>query len=85
MLKRWVRLRRVWKTEEAYQVLNLLRGERIRARTIPDEFNGDLGNRRMMFTDPERLWAVFVRANQAEQAVTLLRDERLLPGGGDSK
>ena len=78
MRNRWIRLPRFWKTEQAYQVMNLLKEYHISARTIPDEFNGSHGNRRMLTMDKNMLWPVYIRAKRLEQAIAVLTEERLL-------
>lgn len=69
---------RCWKTEQAYQVMHLLREYRISARTVPDEFSGSNGRRRMLSMNREILWPVYVRAKQLERAIAILTDEKLL-------
>jgi len=75
---RWVRLPRAWKTEQASQVIYLLKGYHIRAKTLPDEFNGLYGNSRIQYMDSEAMWSVFVRADKLSQAVRILKAEELL-------
>lgn len=75
----WTRLCRVWNTDEAYQVLNLLREEHIQAKTVPDEFNGPCGNRRLLSMDSEQWWPVYVKARHAKRTIALLRKEGLYP------
>ena len=73
----WIQLPHVWKTAQAYQIMNLLKANRIYARTLPDEFNGAVGNERMMKMDSEVLWPIFVKARNAEQAIKVLSEEVL--------
>lgn len=73
----WIQLPHVWKTAQAYQIMNLLKANRIYARTLPDEFNGAVGNERMMKMDSEVLWPIFVKARNAEQAIKVLSEEAL--------
>lgn len=72
-----IRLPRSWKTEQAYQVINLLKESHIRARTEPDVFNRPFDSR-MLSRDPETVWPVFVRKRTFERAVAILKAERLL-------
>ena len=78
MRNRWISLPRFWKTEQAYQVMNLLEQYHISARTMPDEFNGSLGNRRMLTMDRNTLWPVYIRAKYFEKAIAILAEEQLL-------
>ena len=73
----WIQLPHVWKTAQAYQIMNLLKANRIYARTLPDEFSGTIGNQRMMNMDSEVLWPIFVKARQAELAIVILTKESL--------
>lgn len=74
----WSQLPRSWKTEDAYQVFNLLKEYRITARTKPDEFSAPTGDWKMLFMDSETVWPVFVKTRQLEQAISILTEERLL-------
>lgn len=71
-------LLRYWKTEQAYQVMNLLKEYHIGAKTLPDEFNGAYGNTWMLSLDPEIMWPVYVRARKFERAVAILTEEGLI-------
>ena len=78
MRNKWIRLPRFWKTEQAYQVMNLLKEYHISARTLPDEYNGPNGISRMLTIDRNILWPVFIREKHLEQAIAILAEEQLL-------
>ena len=71
-------LLRYWKTEQAYQVMNLLKEYHIGAKTIPDEFSGAFGSSRMLLLDPEIMWLVYVRKRNFERAAAILTEGQLL-------
>lgn len=75
----WVRLHHVLKTNQLYQAINLLDEYRIRARTLPDEFNGKGGNVRLLSMDFEVMWPLFVKRKQLAQAIKILTAEHLFP------
>ena len=77
MRSRRRQLLRYWKTEQAYQVMNLLKEYHIRAKTVPDEFNPPFDSR-MLSIAPEIMWPVYVRARNFERAVAILTEEQLL-------
>ena len=74
---RWGQLPRTWKTPQAYQIINMLKANRIYVRTLPDEFSGAIGKQRMMNLDSETMWPIFVKARQAELAIMILSKENL--------
>lgn len=74
---RWVRLPHSFKTADAYQAINLLKENHIRAMTVPDEFNGRIGNHRMTHMDSETMWPIYVLGRHAEQASSILSKEHL--------
>ena len=74
---KWIKLPPAWNTAQAYQAINLLKDNRINTRTLPDEFNGTVGNERMMNMNSDAMWAIFVKARNVERAINVLSEEGL--------
>lgn len=70
----WKELGAVWPTEQAYQVMELLKQNRVRCRMPADD---------MFFTDPfhlprpDRRWAIQVRRRDVKRAMAILAREDL--------
>lgn len=74
---KWIKLPPAWNTAQAYQAINLLKDNRINARTLPDEFNGTVENERMMNMNSGAMWLIFVKARNVERAIKVLSEEGL--------
>ena len=74
---KWIKLSPAWNTAQAYQAINLLKDNRINARTLPDEFNGTVGNERMMNMNSDAMCPIFVKARNVERAIKVLSEEGL--------
>ena len=74
---KWIRLPPAWETAQAYQAIHLLKDNHINARTLPDEFNGTVGNERMLNMNSNAMWPIYVKARQAELATMILSAEGL--------
>ena len=74
---KWIKLPPAWNTAQAYQAINLLKDNRVNARTLPDEFNGTVGNKRMMNMNSDAMWSIFVKARNVERAIKVLSEEGL--------
>ena len=74
---KWIKLPPAWNTAQAYQAINLLKDNRINARTLPDEFNGTVENERMMNMNSDAMCPIFVKARNVERAIKVLSEEGL--------
>ena len=74
---KWIKLSPAWNTAQAYQAINLLKDNRINARTLPDGFNGTVENERMMNMNSDAMWSIFVKARNVERAIKVLSEEGL--------
>ena len=62
---------------EVVITVHLLKDNRINTRTLPDEFNGTVGNERMMNMNSDTMWPIFVKARNVERAINVLSEEGL--------
>lgn len=75
----WIRLPYMLKTKQAYQAMHLLAEYHIPTRTLPDEFNGNGGSKRLLSMDSDVMWPLYVRRKHLTQAIAILAEEQLLP------
>ena len=70
----WKELGAVWPSEQAYQVLELLKQNRIRCRMPADDM---FFNSPFHLPRPDRRWAIQVRRRDVKRAMALLAREEL--------
>lgn len=75
----WIKLQHALKTEQTYRAINLLEEYHIQVRTLPDEFNGKVGNARLLSMDSDVIWPLYVKRKQMAQAIAILTAEQLFP------
>ena len=71
----WKELGAIWRSEQVYQVLEILKQNRIRCRMPADDM---FFNSPFHLPHPDRRWAIQVRRRDVKRAMTLLIQEGLV-------
>lgn len=74
-MNKWIEIGPRWRSEQACQVMELLKYRHIPSRTVPEEFS--FWNQ-MLHIDPDRIWPVLVRRKDWGIAVRALEQEGLV-------
>ena len=78
MMSKWIEIGPRWRSEQAYQVMELLKYWHIPSHVVPEEFSF---MNRLLHTDSDRQWPIMVRKKDLGQAIDILADEGLLNKG----
>lgn len=74
-MSKWIEIGPRWRSEQAYQVMELLKYWHIPSHVVPEEFSF---MNRLLHTDSDRQWPVLVRSRDLSRAIDVLADEGLL-------